>query len=205
MVRWKMAGYLKGNDPIGDTPIFNFHDYGRKGKTPFIYTSTRPSLLVGLRLATTSWIQAGMKATPTILLGDLSEISGSFCWNKWRDRKKVHGKRLKMGIFLSLPGKSWKMELLFESTWICKRSRYYYYHPYSYVIIWDTHVLQHEIDERNGRPVYWRQTASCFIPRSLILCVLAPLLLTWWLVDEVFFCLWPPKDGVTWVGICFSS
>ena len=23
MVQWKMAGYLKGNDPIGDTPIFN--------------------------------------------------------------------------------------------------------------------------------------------------------------------------------------
>ena len=27
-----MAGYLTGNDPIGDTPIFDFHDYGRKGK-----------------------------------------------------------------------------------------------------------------------------------------------------------------------------
>ena len=24
--------YLKGNDPIGDTPIFDFHDYGRKDK-----------------------------------------------------------------------------------------------------------------------------------------------------------------------------
>ncbi len=23
---------MKGNDPIGDTPIFHFHDYGRKGK-----------------------------------------------------------------------------------------------------------------------------------------------------------------------------
>ena len=23
--------YLKGNDPIGDTPIFNFHDHWRKG------------------------------------------------------------------------------------------------------------------------------------------------------------------------------
>ena len=23
--------YLKGKDPIGDTPIFIFHDYGRKG------------------------------------------------------------------------------------------------------------------------------------------------------------------------------
>ena len=31
MVQWKMAGHLKGNDPIGDTPIFQFHDYGRKG------------------------------------------------------------------------------------------------------------------------------------------------------------------------------
>ena len=25
-----MANNLKGNDPIGDTPIFDFHDYGRK-------------------------------------------------------------------------------------------------------------------------------------------------------------------------------
>ena len=24
MVQWKMAGYLKGKDPIGDTPIFHF-------------------------------------------------------------------------------------------------------------------------------------------------------------------------------------
>ena len=23
MVQWKMAGYLKGNDPIGDTPILD--------------------------------------------------------------------------------------------------------------------------------------------------------------------------------------
>ena len=23
MVQWKMSGYLKGNDPIGDTPIFH--------------------------------------------------------------------------------------------------------------------------------------------------------------------------------------
>ena len=23
--------YLKGNDPIGDTPILDFHVYGRKG------------------------------------------------------------------------------------------------------------------------------------------------------------------------------
>ncbi len=23
MVQWKMASYLKGNDPIGDTPIFD--------------------------------------------------------------------------------------------------------------------------------------------------------------------------------------
>ena len=31
MVQWKLAGYLKGNDPIGDTPIFHWnHDYGRK-------------------------------------------------------------------------------------------------------------------------------------------------------------------------------
>ena len=30
-VQWKMANYLKGNDPIGDTPIFDFHDYGRLG------------------------------------------------------------------------------------------------------------------------------------------------------------------------------
>ena len=30
MVQWKMANYWKGNDPIGDTPIFDFHDYGRK-------------------------------------------------------------------------------------------------------------------------------------------------------------------------------
>ena len=32
MVQWKMANYLKGNDPIGDTPIFDFHDFGRKCK-----------------------------------------------------------------------------------------------------------------------------------------------------------------------------
>ena len=31
-VQWKMANYLKGNDPIGGTPIFDFHDYGRKCK-----------------------------------------------------------------------------------------------------------------------------------------------------------------------------
>ena len=31
MVQWKMAAYLKGNDPIGDTPIFHLnHDYGKK-------------------------------------------------------------------------------------------------------------------------------------------------------------------------------
>ena len=29
-VQWKKAQYLKGNDPIGNTPIFDFHDYGRK-------------------------------------------------------------------------------------------------------------------------------------------------------------------------------
>ena len=27
--------YLKGNDPIGDTPIFNFHDYRRKGSNRY--------------------------------------------------------------------------------------------------------------------------------------------------------------------------
>ena len=32
MVQWKIANYLKGNDPIGDTPIRDFHDYGRKWK-----------------------------------------------------------------------------------------------------------------------------------------------------------------------------
>ena len=31
MVQWKMANYLKGKDLIGDTPIFDFHDYGRLG------------------------------------------------------------------------------------------------------------------------------------------------------------------------------
>ena len=25
--KWKMANYLKGNDPIGDTPIFEFHTF----------------------------------------------------------------------------------------------------------------------------------------------------------------------------------
>ena len=28
MVQWKMANYLKGNDPIGDTHIFDFHIMG---------------------------------------------------------------------------------------------------------------------------------------------------------------------------------
>ena len=28
MVQWKMAKHLKGDDPMGDTPIFHFHDYG---------------------------------------------------------------------------------------------------------------------------------------------------------------------------------
>ena len=34
MVQWKMANYLKDNDPIGDTPMFHEkkHDYGRKGR-----------------------------------------------------------------------------------------------------------------------------------------------------------------------------
>ena len=27
-----MANYLKGNDAVGDTPIFDFHDYGRKSR-----------------------------------------------------------------------------------------------------------------------------------------------------------------------------
>ena len=31
VVQQKMAKYLKGNDPIGDTPIIHFHDYWRKG------------------------------------------------------------------------------------------------------------------------------------------------------------------------------
>ena len=28
--------YLKGNDPIGDIPIFDIHDYGRKGNIRYL-------------------------------------------------------------------------------------------------------------------------------------------------------------------------
>ena len=33
MVQWKNGSYLKGNDPIGDTPIFQLSLHGTKGVT----------------------------------------------------------------------------------------------------------------------------------------------------------------------------
>ncbi len=46
MVQWEMAGYLKGKDPTGDTPIFHFHGYGRKGNpTFFTWVFTRQEFL----------------------------------------------------------------------------------------------------------------------------------------------------------------
>ena len=39
MVQWKMANYLKGNDPIGDTPIFDEHDYGSMEGSVFVISA----------------------------------------------------------------------------------------------------------------------------------------------------------------------
>ena len=42
---------MKGNDPIGDTPLFHFHDYGRKGR----FASPRPRLAMAAERGRLGW------------------------------------------------------------------------------------------------------------------------------------------------------
>ncbi len=55
MVQWNMAFCLKGNDPVGDTPIFDWtNDYGRKcipnGFSRWIYRFSRWAMCWGVKI-----------------------------------------------------------------------------------------------------------------------------------------------------------
>ena len=124
--------YLKGNDPIGDTPILDFHDYGRKS-TGYWRQPVLPH--VSFAKAWFFRIKSEKKSGRIRYRSRVRPILGSIqiCHDWWMATARLHSLKLTASLHLKMDGwktfsfpfgmASWEVLCLFQGAYIGNNNR----------------------------------------------------------------------------------